>query len=288
MVGELEKNKKGNMVVGFILMLILGVLIGVLGFFTYDKYFKVTSEIDKVEKNENTSIEKVKSSAEILNIDEDIVLNNYERLKKGFGYYCGVYDYFSGGTVKNTDLSEKVVINVAIMDILKDIQVSRPNYFFNEVGDAFTKKELRDKVTNIFGADYKYEDKDIEGCPTFVYKADLEKYVIETPPACGGTCGPTNLDRVVSAKKIDDLMEINVRIIFRGDSTTLDSNKVQRMLYYKDHNKRNVVEGIEYDYTQPEFAVDNIQNIRKGSLYKFTLKKVNDRDYTFLKAELVK
>ena len=145
------------------------------------------------------------------------------------------------------------------------------------MGDAFTASELETKIRNTFGKNYSFTHRTINSCPIFEYDSANQKYVINTPPACGGTCGPTNLKKVVRALKNNQSIELYVRVLFAGGASATD--------YYKDYNKTQKVEGLELD-SNTTFPIESDNNVAKGSLYKLTFSN-EDGSYVFVSSELV-
>ena len=101
--------------------------------------------------------------------------------------------------------------------------------------------------------------------------------------ACGGTCGPRDYVKIVKATKTDSKIELNIRVLFRGDEEFKNAGGYSYPKYYKDSKKT-----IEVDLTRDyeNIPLETSENYQKGSLYKMIFTN-EDGNYVFTSSELV-
>lgn len=279
---EKESFKKSNIGLICFLVLLLGICVGGFGFFAYDKFFNEASK----EENTNIDIETnsesdEKKNVEVLNVTDQLVLDTYKRLRVPVVNCVSTWEFFVGDGITAKDVDEDTAKKLAI-DVIraKKAALGETNIFYKK-GDGFTKQELREAVTYLFGESYSYRDAAITGnCPSFEYDTTNEKYLLPNDSACGCTSGSGNMDGILSAKKNGENLEINVGVVFFNRQ---DGN------YYKDYENTQIINDLVKVSHEPGAPAEySLENMAKGSIYKFTFKKGKDNNYYFVKSELVK
>lgn len=270
------EEKKKNAGHTFLIVLLVLALIGTSGYIVYDKFIvKESKQESQVVKKDDEDEEK--TDIMVLEVTDSEVRDVFKKISTGLTAYCGVNDYYKNVKVTSNDISNDLAFNIAVLQIYNDKVAQGIQSPFSAVGDAFTATEVETKIASTFGKDYKFTHKTFELCPTFSYDATNNKYVIPAAPGCGGTCGPSNLKKIVKAIKNDKIMELYVRVLFAGGASETD--------YYKDFNKTQKVGGLETNWNTG-FATDSDANVAKGSLYKMIFEK-EDNAYVFVSSELV-
>lgn len=272
------EEKKKNTGTTFLIVLLVLALIGTSGYIVYDKFIaKEEKQESQVTKKDDEDEDKDKSEIKVLEVTDSEVQDVFKKISNGLSTYCGVDDYYKNVKVTSNDITNDLAFNIAVLQIYNDKVAQGIKNPFSAVGDAFTATEVETKIASTFGKDYKFTHKTYELCPTFSYDVANNKYVILAMPGCGGTCGPSNLKRVVKAIKSDKTMELYVKVLFFGGVSEVD--------YYKDFNKTQKVGGLEIDWNT-KLPTNSDANIAKGSLYKLVFEK-EDNAYVFASSELV-
>ena len=141
----------------------------------------------------------------------------------------------------------------------------------------FTAEDLDVQIDAILGKKYKFTHKTYENCPMYNYSNKTYKLVGE---GCGGTCGPSNVEKIIGASLNDKELDIYVDVLF------VDNNKVE---YFKDYKHTQKVTNYVKDANMSEegFAADTVENAKLGTTYKMIF-NLEDNNYVFVSAEPVK
>jgi len=259
------------------IMILIGASVGGWLFGEWFSGIQYKNEI-KEKENVDNDAEKKENDEGINSIQLDIGDANVLNIFSGMDTYastygdnnCGVlnYDYFrdSKGTVSNLNKSTPTY---AALNYLNKLGLT-----FNG-GETFTRDQMHEAISKLFGKGYVYVDDDIEMCPSISYDSTTGVYTVGAP-GCGGTCAPSNQKKLVNALMIGDKVELYVRVLF---VKVENNNKVN---YYGDFAKNKLV--------QVQYAEDGsiaLESFEAGSLYKVTFKE-EDGNYVFVSSELSK
>ena len=273
----MSERKKNKGLIMLVVILVLA-LIMTTGYIVYDKFI-AGGEVE--EKNDDNKVNTIKEDISEQLVDVDVnsteIQDLFSNISHGLNSYCGINYYYQDKKIFAGDLSNDLVFDIVLSQLYNDRKAQGELYPFSQMGDGFTVNELDEKITSTFGKNYSFTHRTINSCPVFEYDSVNQKYVINSSPGCGGTCGAMNLKKVVRALKNDQTIELYVRVLFAGGVDTTD--------YYKDYNKTQKVEGLEMD-SNNFFPIESDNNVAKGSLYKLTFEN-EDGNYVFVSSELV-
>ena len=273
----MSERKKNKGLIMLVVILVLA-LIMTTGYIVYDKFI-AGGEVE--EKNDDNKVNTIKEDISEQLVDVDVnsteIQDLFSNISHGLNSYCGINYYYQDKKIFAGDLSNDLVFDIILSQLYNDRKAQGELYPFSQIGDGFTVNELDEKITSTFGKNYSFTHRTINSCPVFEYDSVNQKYVINSSPGCGGTCGAMNLKKVVRALKNDQTIELYVRVLFAGGVDTTD--------YYKDYNKTQKVEGLEMD-SNNFFPIESDNNVAKGSLYKLTFEN-EDGNYVFVFSELV-
>lgn len=274
-----EKSRKLNKVSLIIMICILMIFCFGIGYAFKDR-LSVNNFNSSSQKNSSKGASSTECAeldvVENLDVTDSQVSNLIATLSRANTYYCGVWDYYTAGKYTTSDISNDLAFAITMSNLYADgVKLDE--------GTEVSKEQFSKKLASIFGKDYEYEYVDRRGCPSYTYDSSKEAY-IQGIAACGGTCGPTNMKRIVKAIKTDSTMEIYVRVLFIDDYTNaIKVNGQEFLKYYKDAAKSQELD-LDRDYENFPYETDS--NYNKGSLYKFTFNN-EDGNYVFVSSELV-
>lgn len=273
----MSERKKNKGLIMLVVILVLA-LIMTTGYIVYDKFIAGGEVEDKNDDNKvNTIKEDISEQLVDVDVNSTEIQDLFSNISHGLNSYCGINYYYQDKKIFAGDLSNDLVFDIILSQLYNDRKAQGELYPFSQIGDGFTVNELDEKITSTFGKNYSFTHRTINSCPVFEYDSVNQKYVINSSPGCGGTCGAMNLKKVVRALKNDQTIELYVRVLFAGGVDTTD--------YYKDYNKTQKVEGLEMD-SNNFFPIESDNNVAKGSLYKLTFEN-EDGNYVFVSSELV-
>ncbi|MBP3841871.1 MAG: hypothetical protein IK997_07125 [Bacilli bacterium] len=268
-----KQKRKGT---GVIIVILLIVILGLCGYIAYDKFLNNTKD-DTTEEKETKNNEKKETTKkeENLEVTNKEVTDLFDSITNANTRYCGVSELFTDKKITVNDIDNDLASDIALYN-LRTSGVS-----FKE-GSTITKKQLDDTITKLFGKNYKYTHGNIRNCPSFTYDESKEIYTVGMS-ACGGTCGPRDYVKIVKATKTDSKIELNIRVLFRGDEEFKNAGGYSYPKYYKDSKKT-----IEVDLTRDyeNIPLETSENYQKGSLYKMIFTN-EDGNYVFTSSELV-
>ena len=137
-------------------------------------------------------------------------------------------------------------------------------------GNKIPLEQYTKYVQKYFGNDYKFEPKKGDSLLCiWSYDENEKAFIKELEPACGCTSAEKTVYRVVKAIEENDVLEIDLRVIFYRDSTNS---------YYAD-----------YEATRSIPTTDSFtdESFNQSSLYRMIFKKINN-NYIFVLAEKAK
>lgn len=273
----MSEHRKNKNLIMLVVILILA-LIMTTGYIIYDKLIVEGETEEKNDDNKvNTTKEDIPEKLIEVDVNSTEIQNLFSNISHGLNSYCGVNYYYQDKKILASDLSNDLVFDIVLSQLYNDRKTQGELYPFSQIGDGFTANELDAKIKSTFGKNYSFTHRTINSCPVFEYDSVNQKYVINSSPGCGGTCGAANLKKIVKALKNNQTIELYVRVLFAGGVDSID--------YYKDYNKTQKVEGLEMD-SNNLFPIESDNNVAKGSLYKLTFEN-EDGNYVFVSSELV-
>lgn len=258
---EVSTKKKGKVGVVLLVIVLMALCLGG-GFYVGDIGL---ISLNKKETKCDSKKEKKEESDELKSVDVD------EYMTMLFGKLetadiCGLTKYET--FYKNEKVTVGALSKKEVQLILVN-QLSKRGFVFAE-NNSFTSEEAHDIIKNVFGKEYNYDDESIKDyCPDITYDSQNKKYVVGKA-ACGGSCGPHTVDKILSAKKNSDTIELTVGVLF--------GSKDHDGKLYSDYERTNVISQ-DGNYADSDFD--------KGSKYKVTFKK-EDGNYVFVSSEPVK
>ena len=269
---EENKNSKSKLLMGLVGGLIIGFAISTIGARVYiDNYKSTTNVTTKEDKLDNN-----KKEIEYLDVLDDIVQTNFNKLMEASGYYGGTQEeYFKSSKISNNDIQNTLAFaTVAASGKMKD---------------GMTEEEFEELLKEYFGDDYKYTHGPISGkmCAPFYYDEASKTYKAGKTEGCGGSSGPHYiLTRITKAEKQDKELTLSISVMFPGKYD--DLTDAGYMKYYKDAAKTKELTNLTFilaahsDESIPKMSDTNFKNAGK---YKFVLKEVKDGVYSFVSSE---
>ena len=261
-----------------IICLLIVIILGLVGYLVYDKFFSEKKEEDIVEK-EPEIIEEKKEEVD-LDVNSELVTGLYDKVNV-FGelLYGDAYNYlYKFNLKKSTELSDEVIIYMGLYNIL-----NKRNLVLDSQELVLSSSEVSESIKEIFG-DIEYVDMNVKfnACGfDFNYDANQQKYT-RISGGCGGAgLYPETVDKVISATKYDDRIEIISAVVF-GHAQPYEMDNVMNATYEytSDANYSNVittVSGATIMSGNYEFNIDNY--VDQAAQYKYIFKKVNNNYY---------
>lgn len=220
-------------------------------------------------KNGTTECEADGYTIENLDITDPEVQKAIDDISIGLDKYCGVWDMYSTGVFNSSDISNELAFRMVVANM------SKYGREFKE-GSEISKESFDASLASILGKDYKFtEYKTFNTCPSYTWDANKQAWV-EGVSACGGTCGPHDLKKIVKAHKAGDTLTIYVRVIFTDNT----GNTIK---YFSDSNMTKEI-AVDKDYDG--FIRETDANFHQGSLYKLIFVDENG-NYAFHSSELI-
>ena len=257
-----EEKKKGHLLL-VICLIALMVLCGGLGYFLGTSDL-ITFKHESLEQGTSVvSDDKETDNLKDVEVDEfmGVLLDKITTAD-----VCSLSKYntfYKKEKVTTNDLSKGVVQLIMIHNLRKK------GFTFDE-HSIFTSDDVQGVIKNVFGKNYNYVDESIDGyCPTITYNSQNKQYVVGIH-ACGGSCGPHTVDKILSAKRNSNTVELTVGVIFgpRDGDTKM----------YSDYDRTNVI---------VEDGNISDADYKKGAKYKVIF-KIEDGNYIFVSSEPIK
>ncbi|MBQ8131989.1 MAG: hypothetical protein IJ193_05820 [Bacilli bacterium] len=269
-----EKKKKGHGVVYFILILIL-IIAGLVCYILIDKgvvevpYISNTTEVK--EKNTKNTKDTSKEKYTELSIENASVIDLYENVHYRFNITGGDPLVFNNKKLSFDDMDEHYKIGLA-GNLFKDKGYNTNGeqyYYYKDVKNAYEK---------IFGpGTFKGTEKFDLNCGDYVLD-NAKKLYVNTSNGCGGTSPFSIIEKMISAKKYSDRIEITSAALF------YDAADNQA---YKDYSTKeklaDVIVGQSADVSDLEKYVQN--NSSKLQQYTYTFELNDDGFYYYTGVE---
>lgn len=258
-------EKKGNVgVVVLVIILMLGCLCG--GYFLSYKNIVSIGKTNEVKESNTVEVGDC-TKEEALDVSSEEIAKLLLVTHSAHSSYCGYYGFFKDKKVTPNDISDKDIAKIVLLKVVNDKENGLE-------AKELTKKEFEDAAHALFGNDFKYKHASIESCPSYTYDETRGVYT-QGSHECGGTCGPSNIERAVKAVRTDKGLDIYVRMLFIG---YIVNNNIDDHNYYSDYKLTK----------KTNYNADDIMNrrvyeydaiTRQGSLYKVSYAKENDNYY---------
>lgn len=262
----MEENKKSNLVIKIVVLIVLMVGCFTGGYFIND-ILKNDKSNENIEEQEETKDEQQEEKTPIVTnyeITDTKVANLIDNLLKGSFNYGGCHglEVF----VNNNKVTTNDISNLAVYHIIEI------NEFYQKK-DSFTLEEMNNAVKKYFGKDYVFNPNNInykgQSCPQYNYDNNTKTFN-KQQTACGGTCGPTSSYKLEKAVDTDGILELSIKVVFASTNEGKDG-------YYSDYQKTNKIGTFNDDQ-------DNLYS--KGANYKFTF-QLEDGNYVYVSSEPV-
>ena len=261
-----KEQKKGRLLL-VICFIVVMILCGGLG------YFLGTSDLinpkEVMQENENNTKEVEKKELKDVEVDEFMVslldkMNTADNCNT-----MSSLNYYTDKKFTVSDISKEHAQLIMLYNLRKK------GYEFRE-NNWFTSDVVHEIIKSTLGKEYDYVDESINYCPAITYDSSTGKYVFGVN-ACGGSCGPQTVRKVLAAKRSDDIIELTIGVIFgpKGDDTK----------FYSDYERTNVIIDLADKAIDGNEVTD--ADYEKGAKYKMTFKN-EDGNYVFVSSEPIK
>lgn len=263
-IEEIQENVKDVKKKGSFQSFLLTVVILIL-FVAFALYGFATGIGYGVKKTKENKVKDTKVTENITfeNVDVEDVINLYNSVQPM--WKCDS-PYFIDKKYNVNDISNDMAYTIGFK-----------NLGYNP--DEFSAEELDIQIDAILGKGYKFIHKTYETCPMYTYSN--KKYKL-TGDGCGGTCGPSNVEKVIGASKTDKQLNVYVAVLFHKDV----NDKIE---YYKDYKLTKKVTNYKVDsnMSDVEAAEDSVENAKLGTTYKMVF-NLEDDNYVFVSTEPMK
>ncbi len=263
---KLNDKATGSRASKVIIFILSIALILSLGYIAYDKGFifndgnKTDNSLKENGKEEET---EEKDFITRLEVNDSLVVSLFNKLNMAVDHYCGVDEYYTNSKVSVFGLGNEFVFDVAVFSV---------ENMYGKVD--ITEEQFNNVVSSIFGSGYKYQHVQYSNkCAPYLYSSNIKAYKYQDSTACGGSCGPYNIKQILGAYKYDDKLVIEVGVLFADVEYV--NNETVGFNYYKDYNRTVVVNDYDKDSVSG-FAIDNVLNAKKGTLYNMVFNLEND------------
>ncbi len=264
---ELKEEKKKGVGSKIVIVLLILVVLGLVGFIAYDKgYISLGKKETKIEeKKDSTSNTKEKEEKkEELDIEstevQDLYYNSNNHL--GVGIDENVYN---SSELKVSDMTEDYKMGLAYNIFKKDINTKNEGTYTIE---NVSEEKVKAAYETVFGSNtYKKVAEFKLYCANFKYNESQKIYEAVTG-GCGGTSGFGKVDTILSATKYENRLEIVSGVVFIDAETSA---------MYKDYGKKTKIK----DLTEDEMT-NTLGNTWETKFSKYIKENSNDvAQYTY-------
>lgn len=235
-----------------IMGLVVGILIGIGGYFLYDNF--IISDVKKEEK----PIKENSSKKELM----DTYSEDIQKLYKKIQFSATCYPAEINEENMNINFFKENAINIALTNLEK--------FSMQNNGSGFTYNDLNNAAKKVFGKNFTLENK-IYDIPLYKYDDDSKSYVFDETKSFGCT-GNTYVDKILyKAIRKNNKIELYESILYvMGESGV---NK-----YFSDSNFSK-----EINECNNRTSLECYKKIPK---YKFIFEKESD-NYNLINIEKV-
>lgn len=284
-----NKRSKGLIIT---LIIIIAVLLGVVGFFIYDKYLTDNTTVDKSAKEDKNTVKEEK-----LSLSNDIVIELEKKIAK-IHNYCLVYDYFYTGndvyasTMSNEDKIDSAInyLNLYSAYTAQDLKPFNNGYYYVLNDETVTK--ITNTIKTLFGEAQEFTPGTSYDSLATIIKVD-NKYLL-TDSGCGFE-GNRALNYTDRAIKAGDEIKIYKVVGYYFPAGYNETNKTKSVLT-SDKAGSNIIASKISNTTAPDwmttewdyFTEQLENNANKFHQYVFTFKQDSTGNYYFYSSELIK
>lgn len=227
----MEAKKKSNK--GFIVAIVILslLLVGSVGYITYDKFLSKTNDKENSENKIEIKKEETESKEEILDIYSDQIQTLYDNIHIED---CGleVRSFYEQNQV-SLDSFKSIASSLSLRK-LREKNGTLTSSGYREL-NKFTYDEINNIAKEIFGKNFNLEEKDYGGCPVYNYDITTKTYTKPEGLGCGcGTTGPENpYYNMYKATKLGDEIHIYESVAY-SKAINDDNGNYSYSKYYKD------------------------------------------------------
>lgn len=273
-----EPKKKGKGLIIFVLILIIIILCLTL----YILGDKGVINVPFITKEETTTESKDKVKEEKAKVvDLDVEDANVVELFNNAHYGAGIgpdEKIFNNSKLTLVDMDENYKLGLAA-NLFKLYEITDPNTGVVSVSlDA-----VKNAYEKIFGPNTFTNMTTINlGCPIYKYNSKTKEY--ETTDGCGGTTGMMVQEKIISAKKYSDKIEITSAAVYYGEVHTLyrDFNKKTTLKTLTESEALNEVGNTVYDRVIIPYIEKNKDDLEQ---YTYTFELNEDGFYYYTGVE---
>jgi len=254
-----------------IIIILLLILVGIGGYWLYDKLtFDENNNSDSnIEDKQEPTTENKKptedtNNEKTLNTNDQTVIELYNNVNVFEASFMGNYNnyLYKYDSISVNELPNDVIVFMGIQNIKNDN---------NSSNLKFSAQEVKKGINNVFGnINYTDVSTDSSSCENYVYN-EVSKNFTLGESGCGGAYVPVKVDKLLSATKYNDRIEIVAAVVFGKSAGTEQPEGTYN--YYSDVNYNNLL-------TTNDVSSFDINNyIDKTSQYKYTFKLENGNYY---------
>ena len=265
-----EKRKNGKGALFCIIALLVVAVIGLTGYIIVDKKLVTNGEKEN-SVSDNKTIDKSKDSVVNLDITNSNIVSMFKNAH-AFGY------------ITDEKIFNNKKLSVADMDTKYKFLLAANSLILGTTTDMILEENVKIAYEKIFGPNtYTHIEKLDFNCPIYTYNPD--GYFVAQNGGCGGSTGVWEEEKIISAKRYSDRIEITSAVIFFRkieDITVIDDTGI-----YKDYNRTEKLADISTtadDSTSihkklNDYIDENKNNIQQYT-YTFTLNEDGFYYYT--------
>ncbi len=272
-----EKKKSKGLIVTLIIIIV--VLLGVIGYFVYDKYLTDNEVVNKETDNEELAL----SDTRVVDIEKKIA---------NIGSFCNRGGkYFYQKNIYNSQMNkyDKIdsVINYLDLKSLEDTELFTINDFSGFELSNESIKEVEQTYKNLFGQDQEFVPGDKSSTYSSIIKVDGKYYLALM--GCGSEY--TVLDLTQKAIKDGEEIKIYKKVGYLQTVVSME-NSILNSALSTDLKGKNIIAQLDkYDvnFDETEYYTEQMnKNIDQFDSYVITFKLDSTGNYYFYSSELVK
>ena len=284
---EETRKSKGLIIT---LIIIIAVLLGVIGYFVYDKYLTDNTTVEN-----NTKGDKNTVKGEELSLSNDVVVELEKKLAS-IHNYCIVYDYFYTGndvytsTISNDDKIDSVINYLDLYSSYKDSKLFNNAYYYVLSDETVTN--IKETIKDLFGKDQEFNPGTSYTSSSAIIYVD-GKYLL-AQNGCGFE-GNRALSFTDKAIKTDDEIKI-YKVVGYYFPTGYNEAAKNKSILTTDKDGNNIIASktsnktaTDWMTTEWDYFTEQLKNnADQFDSYVFTFKLDSTGNYYFYSSEIVK